>query len=1174
MKAQNWLFRMLSIITLIAVLIPSSSTKARGASAVGASESSSHAQATTLIFSDDFSTDKGRGDESDGHAYQGSYIPINLGLVPSEAATSGSQVETNDNSSDGRGMPWKGPEWDFAKQDVVFFDDFSDPNSGWPRASLGDICSFDYYNGHYRVKVTEYYESCIIPAFPVPKQVNGTFSVKVRRTSDSSRHVLYGFFFGAGTNAYRDRWALEVSPDKDCGDKGFFWLSAIEDGEDKGLIGNACTDAIKIGNDWNELKVIRTLDKIHVYMNNTLSGTYDSLYLRDKGYFDLEVVSLYSGTSNSAPVYVEFDDFTVLGDTTSDTTSPAAITNLSASTGSTSGTTDLIWTAPGDDGDTGTASKYIMRYATSAITTEAAWAAANDVSGEPTTPSPAGSAESMTVSGLTPGQTYYFAIKTQDEVPNTSRLSNSPNAVAWPPVFISRIEVNQATQNMEGEYGTIPLVANKHTAVRVHVYAPDKTPDVTGTLIIKTGGTPVAAPIFPENGPIVAGPYPQPHLNANDTLNFFVPDDVLDPGTYDFEVRLAVKDQVVDTHQISPTFHMKGSIRILYYPLRPLLGTLPSLSRAATADAFLLDTYPISWNSVNYLYGGYVGDIYSLCGFIDGPQVLNGLERKRAEYNARHENAPADFAVGIVPENCLSKCIGYTWDGIDGAAIVEDNADRDVLGATFAHEIGHLLGLGDEYEEGRFKCEVNPPNASVKDIEGNTCPSDAYTSPVDGNKNGNYVSSRAFDVRYMEPAFRRLSFMGKAATKRRWVTDVVYTYLYSDATALQPSQQALVALDTGDFLIMSGLIYQDDTVELDPWFHINGTMTPTAFEKGGYSIELRDSSNAVLASHDFTISFEMLSNPPQTLDVAPFFFVIPYPAGTSMILIKHDRVIIKTVSVSGNTPTVSVTSPNGSESWNGEQTIMWTASDPDGDPLAYIIEYTPNDSDWYPIAANITTTHFIWDTGYSPGGTNARIRVIASDGINTSQDESDGTFTVTSKAPIASIVSPVDGIEVVSGSSVAFSGIASDPEDGQLGGSSLTWSSSLSGALGTGELLFLNTLPDGTQTITLTAMDSDAMVSTDSITITILTDTDGDGMPDTWENTYAGLDPNTDDAIDDPDSDDLINLDEYYYGTDPTDPDTDDDGYEDGFEIKMGSDPLDSASIPNLVYLPIILKND
>jgi hypothetical protein len=82
----------------------------------------------------------------------------------------------------------------------------------------------------------------------------------------------------------------------------------------------------------------------------------------------------------------------------------------------------LNWTAPGDDGDVGQATAYDVRYSTSPIT-EQNWDSATPVDGEPA-PSPAGSAESFTVSGLQPSTTYYFAIKTSDEAGNWSGLSN------------------------------------------------------------------------------------------------------------------------------------------------------------------------------------------------------------------------------------------------------------------------------------------------------------------------------------------------------------------------------------------------------------------------------------------------------------------------------------------------------------------------------------------------------------------------------------------------------------------------------------------------------------------------------------------------------------------------------------------------------------------------------
>jgi len=108
-----------------------------------------------------------------------------------------------------------------------------------------------------------------------------------------------------------------------------------------------------------------------------------------------------------------------------DTTTPATVTNL-ATSNPTSSSIKLTWTAPGDDGNEGTASQYDIRYSASAIT-EANWETATQCTGEPS-PSPAGATENFTVGGLLPNTEYWFALKTADEVPNWSGLSNSPSA--------------------------------------------------------------------------------------------------------------------------------------------------------------------------------------------------------------------------------------------------------------------------------------------------------------------------------------------------------------------------------------------------------------------------------------------------------------------------------------------------------------------------------------------------------------------------------------------------------------------------------------------------------------------------------------------------------------------------------------------------------------------------
>ena len=80
------------------------------------------------------------------------------------------------------------------------------------------------------------------------------------------------------------------------------------------------------------------------------------------------------------------------------------------------------------------------------------------------------------------------------------------------------------------------------------------------------------------------------------------------------------------------------------------------------------------------------------------------------------------------------------------------------------------------------------------------------------------------------------------------------------------------------------------------------------------------------------------------------------------------------------------------------------------------------------------------------------------------------------------------------------------------------------------------------------------------------TDTDGDGLPDGWEQQIIDADPG--DGIetfadvlpgDDFDGDGVTNADEFANGISPINPDSDGDGYNDGQEIAAGTSPLDNT---------------
>jgi hypothetical protein len=90
----------------------------------------------------------------------------------------------------------------------------------------------------------------------------------------------------------------------------------------------------------------------------------------------------------------------------------------------------LSWTAPGDNGASGTASSYEVKYSTvGAITDETKWTAATAITSGVPTPSVAGTAQSMNVTltglaGVSSGKTVYFCVRAKDEANNLGGVSN------------------------------------------------------------------------------------------------------------------------------------------------------------------------------------------------------------------------------------------------------------------------------------------------------------------------------------------------------------------------------------------------------------------------------------------------------------------------------------------------------------------------------------------------------------------------------------------------------------------------------------------------------------------------------------------------------------------------------------------------------------------------------
>jgi len=235
---------------------------------------------------------------------------------------------------------------------VNWVDNFNNSKSGWVASGDGCTGSYDTSKGRYKVTISSGHKgkSCIIynyktdssnPLGAFPRQFEGTFMVRVRRTSSNSYPLLYGFQFDTAadsSDASGTRWALEAWPqstDTGCDDdKGFYWLTAQEyyddDGHDSHTdmywnheddSGHDCTSAVELQqNWWTEMAAVRHSNIVSVYIRNfeNSDGTdIDNIHSHDYvsvptivaedpseslGWTQMRVVS-----NSSSEVKVEFD---------------------------------------------------------------------------------------------------------------------------------------------------------------------------------------------------------------------------------------------------------------------------------------------------------------------------------------------------------------------------------------------------------------------------------------------------------------------------------------------------------------------------------------------------------------------------------------------------------------------------------------------------------------------------------------------------------------------------------------------------------------------------------------------------------------------------------------------------------------------------------------------------
>ncbi|MBI4905402.1 MAG: choice-of-anchor D domain-containing protein [Acidobacteria bacterium] len=539
-------------------------------------------------------------------------------------------------------------------------------------------------------------------------------------------------------------------------------------------------------------------------------------------------------------------------------------------------------------------------------------------------------------------------------------IRQCPQGCDEPDLAITQIQAIQVVQNLEG---SVPLIPDKETIVRVFsrsVGADRVLGPLVSTLDVFGSGACEYRHLSPVNlADVYARTFAPDVGNENHSANFVLPPECTKPGT----IRV-----LADVDANIPEKNRENNV----------------VSKSLTFDKELA-SIPLTIDYWGIRFDG------------EGcPEMFDSYERVQMMLPI------ADGKVTFTPLHLLYDCLDWKDIGSRENAVKLQRQLGRVLARLRGQGTAHKLFLA---VPGR---SYNPNLYPEQHIVQEWCPdrfcggrnSEAFASTVVSYFNAlvghpgllNEIlgqAASAFNPRTNRIFAPRTDIDGSLIFGG-WIKPDEYagalaaflaiTKLSSPPVAIAAERAGVIGGET-DTLMVSGFAAADGSSgRLDPAFRFSRATPDPSDPNGGWCLRARRSGGPDTDTC-FALSF------PDAATEASFTVEIPWFADlTSVILFRRDAPGNELAVLNAADPiTLSFSSPQQGDIWEGKRTVAWTGVESAGRSLTYMLLYS-NDGgvSWMPLSINLREPKFDIDAARLPGGTRVHFRLMASSGITNS----------------------------------------------------------------------------------------------------------------------------------------------------------------------------------------------